>query len=69
MKRWEQEREAGTEHSEERERELKGEDNVHKILTGFGVENPRMGSEVDVLKYAKKNYCFIRDTSVISFED
>lgn len=51
------------------EREEKREIIVNRILTGSSFAEPKAGPEVEVVKYAMKKYCFIRDSSFNNLGD
>lgn len=45
------------------EREVKEKEIVATTPTGFSAAEPKAGPEVQLLKSAKKKYCFTRNTS------
>lgn len=54
--------EVGAGNSDEAAMEMQEKDIVETTPTGFGATKMEAGPEVEVVKFAMKNYCFIRDT-------
>lgn len=56
-------KEIRTEKIEALQREMVEEKTVHRIPTGSGALLPEARQEIELLRYAMKKHCFIRDTS------